>query len=47
MVVKVLARIDLAFLKFKMRIQPFVLRPSAGEMFGHAGHAVRAESLSP
>src|SRR6476660_989117 len=45
MVIKIIAGIDLSFLIFKMRIQAFVLRTSAREMFGHAGHTLRAESF--
>jgi glyoxylase-like metal-dependent hydrolase (beta-lactamase superfamily II) len=40
MVIKIVAWIDLSFLKLEMGIKPFFLWASAGEVLGHAGHAM-------
>ena len=45
-VVKVVAGVDLLLAIGEVRVQPVFLRPAAGEVLGHAGHAGWAD-LSP
>src|SRR5258706_9456721 len=46
MVIKILARVDLTFLKFKMRIESFVLWSPAREVFGHTSNTVWANRFT-
>src|SRR5918912_583419 len=43
MIVKVMAGIDLSLLKLEMRIQALLLWTTARKVFGHTGHASRAQ----
>ena len=45
-IVEVVARVNLLFADCEVRIFAIFLRAAAGEMLGHAGHAVRAELLA-
>ena len=45
-IVEIVARVDLLFAVGEMRVLAVFLRTAAGEVLGHAGHAVRAERLA-
>ena len=46
-IVEVVARVDLLFAVGEVRVLAVLLRPAAGEVLGHAGHAVSGRAPRP
>src|SRR5579871_3280753 len=45
-IIEIITRINLSFLKWEMRVQAFFLRAATAEMFGHACYTIAPEFLA-